>query len=135
MGHTGIRMGSLVLLLAVISICAATLTILAVTTANADLRIAGQYADMVKNRYALDAEGQTFLCEAGKAVRSGTSPSLLSDTKIDEDGVILKEIWKDGYRLTAGIRFKEDGTLNVVCWKIGKPWEAGTGIGDLWNGQ
>lgn len=135
MGNIGIRMGPLMLLLAVISICVSTLAILAIATANADLRIAGQYADMVKIRYALETEGQAFLCEAGEAARSGTDLSLLPDTKIDENGVILKEIWKNDYRLTAGIRLKEDGTFTVVCWKIGKLWEAEAGIGDLWNGQ
>ncbi len=135
MEHTGIRMGPLTLILAVISICASTLCILAIATANADLRIAGRYADMVKIRYALETEGQAFLCEAKEAVRSGANPSLLPDTKTDEDGVILKEIWKDDYRLTAGIRLDESGKLNVVCWKIGKVWEAETGIGNLWNGQ
>ena len=135
MEYTGIRMGPLTLILSVISICATTLCILSVATANADMRIAGRYADMVKTRYALEAEGQAFLCEAGEAVLSGTNPSLLPNTMIGEDGVILKEIWKDDYRLTAGIRLEEDGTLSVVCWKIGKIWEAETGIGNLWNGQ
>lgn len=135
MEHTEIRMGPLTLILSVISICATTLCILAIATANADMRIAGRYADMVKTRYALETEGQTFLCEAGTAVLSGTNPSLLPDTTTGEGSVILKEIWKDDYRLIAGIRFEEDGTLNIVCWKIGKTWESETGIGNLWNGQ
>lgn len=135
MRHTGIRLGPLALLLAVVSICVATLGILAIATANADMRIAGQYADMVKTRYALEAEGQIFLCEAGEALLSGVKPSLLPDTKTDENGVTWKEIWKEDYRLTAGIQLEEDGTLSVVCWRIGKIWNAETGIGDLWNGQ
>ncbi len=135
MGHTGIRLGPLALLLSVVSICVATLSILAIVTANADLRIAGQYADMVKTRYALETEGQVFLWEAGEAFLAGENLSLLPGTKTDEDGIIWKEIWKNNYRLTAGIRLTENGTLNVVCWRIGKPWEAETGIGNLWNGQ
>ncbi len=135
MENTGIRMGPLILILSVISICAATLTVLAVATADADLRIAGRYADMVKIRYALETEGQVFLCEAGKAASSGMALSSLPDTATDADGVILKEIWKDGYRLMAGIRPGENGKPDIVCWKIGKPWEADTGIGNLWNGR
>ncbi len=135
MGHTGIRLGPLALLLAVISICVTTLAILSIATASADLRIAGQYADMVTIRYALETEGQIFLREAGEAALSGQKPALLPDTVTDDTGVTWKEIWREDWKLTAGIRSDEDGEISVVCWRIGKAWEAGTGVENLWDGQ
>lgn len=134
MGDSGIRLGPLALLLAVISICVETLGILSIATASADLRIAGRYADTVKTRYALESDGQMFLREAEEAARSG-GIVLLPETETDDAGITWKEIWRDDYRLTAGIRADGNGNLTVVCWRIGKSWEADTDMGNLWNGQ
>lgn len=135
MGHGGVRLGPLVFLLAVISICVETLDILAIATASADLRIAERYADMVKIRYELETSGQMFLGEAQETVSSGSTLDMLPDTRTDEEGVTWKEIWKNDYRLMAGIRMDEDGNLRVVCWKIGRVWEDQTDMGDLRDGQ
>jgi len=135
MGHTRIRLGPLALLLAVISICMTTLGVLAITTANADLRIAGKYADMVQVRYDLETEGQTFLREAGEAVRSGLTLDALPDTETDEDGVTWKVIWREDFKLTAGVSLDDEGGLRVVCWRIGRTWEPETSMGDLWDGE
>lgn len=134
MEHTGIRLEPLMLLLAMASICVATLGILTIVTANADLRIARRYADLIKDRYALETEGQIFLCEAAEAVRSGKMPSSLYDINMDAGGVVWKEIRGEDCRLTAGIQIEKDGELDVICWRIEKIWETETGIGDLWNG-
>lgn len=134
MGHTRIRLGPLALLLAVISICVTTLGILAIATANADLRIAGKYADTVKIRYELEAAGQMFLAEADGALKAGRALSSLPDTVTDA-GVTRKEIWRGDCRLTAGIRPDEAGRLEIVSWRIGRIWEPEDGRGDLWNGQ
>lgn len=134
MRHTRIRLGPLALLLAVISICMTTLGVLAITTANADLRVAGKYADMVRIRYELEAEGQAFLEEVYAALASGAALEALPDTAADEDGVIWKILWREDFRLTAGIRPDEEGGFRVVCWRIGKTWEPDTSMGDLWDG-
>lgn len=134
MGHGGVRLGPLALLLAVVSICVETLCILAISTASADLRIAERYADMVKTRYELETQGQVFLGEAREAVRSGGTLAMLPDTRTDGDGITWKEIWKNDYSLTAGIRTSEDGEISVVCWQMGRVWENQTDNGNLWNG-
>ena len=134
MEHTGIRLEPLMLLLVVASICVATLGILSIVTANVDLRIARRYANLIKTRYALETEGQIFLCEMEEAMFSGKIPSPLHGINMNADGVIWKEIQKEDYRLTTGVRIEEDGKLNVICWRIEKIWEAETGMGDLWNG-
>ncbi len=135
MGHTGIRLGPLAFLLAVISICMTMLGILAIATANADLRIAGKYADMVKIRYELEAEGHIFLSEAGTFAEAGAALYLLPDTETDTDGVTRKVIRREDWRLHAGIRLDEAGKIEIVSWRIDRAWEPEPGMGDLWNGQ
>lgn len=135
MEHSGIRLGPLTLLLAVISICMTTLGLLAIATASADLRIAGKYADLVKVRYEMETEGQVFLREAESALLSGKPLHLLPDTDTDADGITWKIIEKEDCKLTAGIRPDEEGRLQVVSWKIRKNWEPEAGMGELWNGQ
>ncbi len=134
MGHGGMKLGPLALLLAVVCICVETLAILAIATASANLRIAGRYADMVKIRYALEEEGQMFLQEARETVRTGKALALLPGTETDDAGVTRKEIWKNDYRLTAGVQIGRDGQLDVVCWRIGRVWKAETNKENLWNG-
>ena len=135
MGHGGAGLGPLALLLAVVSICVETLAILSIATASADIRIAERHADIVKLKYGLETEGSKFLGEADEAVHSGMGLDALTDTQTDDEGVTRKEIWKDDYRLTAGVRIDEDGNLKVVCWQIGKLWENQTDMGGLWNGE
>lgn len=134
MGNGGIRTGPAALLLAVISICVEALAILAITTASADLRIAGRYADMVKTRYELETKGQMFLMEADEALQSGVL-ALLPGTYTDDEGVTWKEIASSDYRLTAGVKADEAGRLKVVSWRMGRTWENQTDMGDLWDGK
>lgn len=134
MEHTGIRLEPLMFLLAVAGICVATLGILAIATANVDLQIARRYASFVKTRYALETEGQIFLCETAEAVLSENKPASLCDINMDTDGVVWKEIRREDCRLAVGIQIDEEGGLNVICWRIEKIWETETGMGDLWNG-
>ncbi len=134
MGHTRIRLGPLALLLAVISICMTTLGVLAITTASADLRVANKYADMVQIRYELEAEGQAFLQEANETLALGALLETLPDTATDEDGVTWKILWRDDFRLTAGIRPDDAGGFRVVCWRVGRTWEPETSMGELWDG-
>lgn len=135
MGHTRIRLGPFALLLAVIGICMTTLGILSIVTANADLRVARKYADMVTARYGLETEGQVFLGDAGDAILSGKGLSSLPDTETDADGITWKEIGNEEGKLTIGVRTDGEGKLEVVCWRIGREWEPGAGTGNLWNGQ
>ena len=88
MKHVPIKLGPLALLLAVVAICLTILSILSFTTGQADLRLAQRYADTVKERYALEAEGQQFFAdvcegkapEAGQAEISGSLGSLAQET-------------------------------------------------------
>lgn len=116
MNQVPVKLGPLALLLAVISICLTTLSILTFTTARADMNLAEKYAGTVTTRYELEAEGQAFLADV--------------DGEPDGDGVIRATIEKEGSRLV--IEVGPDG--EIVSWRQEKEWEQDTGIGNLWAG-
>lgn len=110
MNHVPIKLGPLALLLTVVSICLAILAILTLSTARADLALAEKYADTVKTRYALEAEGQKFLAEAEPGAE--------------------QTFEQDGMRLIVALN--ED--REVIRWTIEKEWTENDDIGDLWSG-
>ncbi len=61
MNHTPVRLGPLILLLSVICVCLTMLSLLSFSAAGADKRLAEKYADTVRVRYELEAEGQELL--------------------------------------------------------------------------
>lgn len=138
MRHIPIKLGPLALLLTVISICMTTLGILSFTTARADWSLAEKYSDTVRLRYELEAEGQAFLGEAGRALADGgggTALEELADTERDGDGVVRKVFTREEFTLTVGIVPEEDGGIRVVDWSIRKAWEPDEEIGSLWSGE
>lgn len=129
MKQTPIKLGPLALLLAVISICLTTLSILTFTTARADLSLAQKYAQTVRTRYELEARGQTFLGEAAAG-----DPAALADTETDEDGIIWHTIEQDGARLRIGLVPDGESGYTVAAWRLDREWTQDTSIGKLWNG-
>ena len=118
MNQVPIKLGPLALLLTVISICLTTLSILTFTTAGADLRLAQRYADTVKTRYALEAQGQEYLSQLPAA--SGNE-------------AVEHTLEQDNMRLT--IRVVPDGTgFRVESWRMERIWEEDTDIGNIWPG-
>ena len=121
MNQIPVKLGPLALLLSVISICLTTLSILAFTTSRADMRLAEKYAETVRLRYELEAEGQTFLRDLDRGEASGEP---------DGDGVLRRTIEKDGSRLLIGV----DPSGEIVSWRHEKEWNQDTSIGNLWMG-
>ena len=121
MNQTPVKLGPLALLLTVISICLTVLSILTFTTAQADQRLAEKYAENVKLRYQLEAEGQTWL-----------SGFLKGEEEAEvENGVYQHDIEKDGTRLSIQLEEK-DGIFRIIGWKLTHLWEEDTDIGNLW---
>ncbi|MCI8514485.1 MAG: hypothetical protein HFI93_07615 [Lachnospiraceae bacterium] len=133
MREVPIRLGPLALLLTVLSICMTTLGILAFTTARADLSLAEKYADTVRSRYAREAEGMEFLRDVREDLASGTDAADLEGR--DEDGVIRKRIGDENRGLSIGLRVREDGSLEIVSWRLENRWEEAPVPGNLWSGE
>ena len=129
MKHVPIKLGLLALLLAVVAICLTILSILSFTTGQADLRLAQRYADTVKERYALEAEGQQFfadVCEgrapqSGQAEISGSLGSLVQETGQLHLDYTLKKNAK--------------GTYDITAWRFIRDWEEDTQLDNIWTGE
>ena len=124
MKQAPIKLGPLALLLAVISICLTTLSILTLSTAMADLRLAEKYAQTVERRYALETQGQEFLLTL-------SGPEGLER---DEDGILWKTLERSGAQLRIGLVPEGDG-YRVVAWRQETVWNQDTGLGNLWTGN
>ena len=125
MNQAPIKLGPLALLLTVISICLTTLSILTFTTSGADLRLAQRYADTVRTRYALEAQGQAWLKETSDSIESGQEP--------EERTHVIEQ---DGMRLTIELSGNtvSDGRPEVTAWRMERIWEENTDIGNIWMG-
>ena len=128
MNQVPIKLGPLALLLTVISICLTTLSILTFTTARADMRMAEKYAETVRERYELEAEGQKFLRDTSEDIRSGI------EYFPDQDGILRETISHDGARLEIGLRIIPGG-YTVHSWRIQRQWAEDTSMGNLWPGN
>lgn len=132
MKSTPVRLGPLALLMTVVSICLTILSILTLTTAGADLRLAEKYADSTKTKYALEAQGQEFLRDTDDALADGRDPASLDGVKRSSNGY-TREIKKDGYTLTVSFT-AEGGSYEITDWKLTKEWEENTDI-NVWSGN
>ena len=133
MTHIPIKLGPLAVLFAVISICMTTLGILAFTTARADFSLAEEYADTVRTRYELEAEGQRFLQTAAQSLQEGRGPETLENTETDEEGIVWRTFEKGEFGLRVGVA-EESGTLRIVSWRLQKEWELDEDM-NLWSGE
>ena len=122
-----VKLGPLALLLTVISICLTTLSILSFTTARADMSLAEKYAETVRIRYELEAQGQSCLADAQEGI-------LPPDAETDADGVVWMTLKQDGSILRIGL-VSEAGGYRVVSWRHEREWTQDTSIGNLWNGN
>lgn len=134
MRHIPIKLGPLAILLAVVSICMATLGILAFSTAKADWSLAREHADTVRVRYGLEAEGQKFLQEAARALQEGDGLESLADAQPDGEGVFWRTFTEGAFDLQIGIRQGREGDLQVISWRMHREWEPDGDL-NLWSGE
>ena len=123
-----IKLGPLAILLTVVAICMTVLAILTFTTARADMNLAETYADTVKTRYELEAEGQEFMGNVARGV-----VVLEAATEL-EDGIYTKTFERDGSYLKIGFTLT-GAQYEIVEWRHGKQWEPDESMGDLWDGN
>ena len=127
MNKAPVRLGPLALLLTVISICLAILAILTFTTARADLRLAEKYAETVQARYALEQDGQEYLCRLSAGTETAPEP--------DEDGIRRVELERDGFLLRIALLDDGQGGWTVLSWSQEKLWKQKETIDNLWSGS
>lgn len=127
MNKAPLRLGPLAILLLVITIALASLSILTVTTARADLALAQRFAQTVQIRYRLESQGDRLLSE----VREDRS-KLEEYGAVLEDGLYVCRLNSDGYTLVIGL---EPESLEVRIWQIHKDWEPDDHIDNLWSGD
>lgn len=127
MNKAPVRLGPLALLLTVISICLAILAILTFTTARADLRLAEKYAETVQARYALEQDGQEYLCRLSAGTEAAPEPG--------EDGMRRVELERDGFLLRIALLDDGQGGWTVLSWSQEKLWKQKETIDNLWSGS
>ena len=135
MNQVPVKLGPLALILAVISICLTTLAILTFTTAGADMRLAERYAGTVKERYALEKEGQEFLAEIRETVSDPMDLYLIDDLDFTENGDAVKVLRQGDATLTITLRENDEGGIDVVSWKQEKLWEEDDDTPGVWLGE
>lgn len=127
MKRSPIRLGPLALLLCVIGICLTILAVLSFTAARADLRLAQKYAETVQARYALEQQGQEYVC----ALNGGRVPA----PEEDEDGLIRLDLEHKGFLLHLVLLPDGENGFTPVSWRQEKTWQAEETIENLWDGS
>ena len=109
------------------------LAFLALSTAQADLRLAERYAATVTEQYARELQGQRFLREAEEWTAAGNSIATLPD--VESDGNTVTKTITEGSGSLVITLFEEDGEVRVSGWKTLPLREEDTGMGNLWSGS
>ena len=141
MNHTPVRLGPLILLLSVICICLTMLSLLSFSAAAADRRLAEKYADTVRVRYELEAEGQELVAGfqeklflSGAVSYSVTAEAMMLPWKRQLDNRYAVVLEKEGCRLRIEVVPSLDES-RIVSWIIEKEWAPDTSIDNLWGGN
>lgn len=129
------QIGILGVLLLAVTVCLAVLAVLALTTAEADRRLAERNREVTVETYAQEREAQLWLSEADGQMKSGTALAALPGTQT-QDGITLK-VLQDGENGAFVIGLTDDGagSYRIVLWKPVTDWTPNTEIGTLWAGE
>ncbi len=122
-----VRLGWLSLLLTVILLCLATLSVLSLSTARADLAQARKQALQTESVYALERAGQQWLAELDEAL-SRTRDAVALDALLPPgsdraDSRISARIeGADGRSLSIAVELTESGGYRVTQWRQSAEW-------------
>ncbi|MBE6010661.1 MAG: hypothetical protein E7236_08390 [Lachnospiraceae bacterium] len=126
------RLGPIAIFFTIVAAVLATLAILTVSTSRADVVLAERFAQTTSIRYALEADGNRFLAALEEAPEDAAS---LEGVTILENGNYQYTTQRDAYHLTVEVTPGPDqGTYEIVSWKIGKDWDEKDAMGELWGG-
>lgn len=126
------RLGPIAIFFTIVAAVLATLAILTVSTSRADVVLAERFAQTTSIRYALEADGNRFLAALEDAPEEAAS---LEGVTVLENGNYQYTAQRDAYHLTIEVTSAPDGgSYEVVSWKMGKDWDEGDAMGELWGG-
>lgn len=122
-----VRLGWLSLLLTVILLCLATLSVLSLSTARADLAQAQKQARQAESVYALECAGQQWLAQVDAALAQARDAAaldaLLPPGAARADNRIFARIeGADGRSLSVAVEVSEQGGCRVVQWRQSAEW-------------
>lgn len=127
------RLGILALMLLIITISLATLGVLTMSTAQADLRLAERYGQMSRQQYQREQAGQMFLEEVQKALESGGDIAFLEG--VTKSGDIYEKVFTEGNAtLRVGLRANGHGGYEIVSWETEPQWSPKGPENKLWGG-
>jgi len=128
------QIGLICVLLVTMTVCLAVLAVLALTTADADKRLAERSLAVTQRSYTQEQAAQTWLAEADARLKNGTALSDLPDTET-RNGVTVKVIaGQEGENLVIGLTDDGAGSYRIVLWKPASDWTPDTDRGTLWAG-
>lgn len=125
-----VRLGWLSLLLTVILICLATLAVLGLSTARADLAMAHRQAQQVSAAYALEAAGQQWLAALGRALQqaggggaAALDPLLPPGTVRSGNTLSTRLEGEAGRSLAIEVELTGAGGYRVTRWQQAARWQ------------
>ena len=122
-----VRLGWLSLLLTVVILCLATLSVLSLSTARADLAQAQKQAAQTDSVYALECAGQQWLAALDAALNEAQDEASLDallppDTVRTGSRVSTRQEGADGRSLSIAAELTADGGYRVVQWSQSAEW-------------
>ena len=130
-----IRLGPVAIFLTVVAIVLTTLAVLTQATSRADLVMAGRFAEVTEERYAIEEDGQRFLMEIDDKLSDGTFDAEEAGFERTEDGTLACTISRGGYDLRLVITEPDrSGNYKIKKWKIARQWNAPDPFGNVWQG-
>lgn len=130
-----VRLGPIAIFLTIVAIVMATLAVLTTATTNADKVMAERFAEVTKNRYAMEAEAEKFIWKFDEQAAAGKIDAKKLGAKRSGEAYI-KTIKNNGYILKTGVTSAgKDGGYKVTEWKLEKEWNADDPYSDVWKGE
>lgn len=125
--------GGISLLVVFAVLCLTVFALLALTTVQADVRLADASAQAVEDYYAADCRAQELLAR----VRNGETPENVELERVD--GVTSVRYAcpiSDGQELQVEARINWDGSYSILRWQAvaTREWESDESL-DLWDGS
>lgn len=123
--------GGISLLVVFAVLCLTVFALLALTTVQADARLADASAKAVTNYYAADCQAQEILAR----LRKGEQPEGVESQSFDDSIYRYAVPISDTQELQAEVRFEPDGSYTILRWQAAPTgeWESDDTL-DVWDG-